>query len=130
MSTRETRTEHTGLKDCETKAPACDGGVQEGGPSPCLLQLPPTAIGVNVNFERSCHLRVSSPAKLSERLKYEDEVLRALAQPQYLHCKLGVIFPVDDDDQRQLVLVPVLEGQSGYLCTIGPWQLSSTTLKG
>ena len=114
MSTRETRTEHTGLKGCETKAPACDGGVQEEELSPCLLPLPATAIGVNVNYERSCHLRVSSPAKLFECLEYEDEFFRALAQHQYLHCKLGVVSPVDDDDQRQLVLVPVLEGQSGY----------------
>ena len=113
MSTREKRTEHTGLEDCETKAPACDGGVQEGELSPCFLPLPATAIGVNVNYERSCHLRVSSPAKLFEGLEYVDEVFRAPAQHQYLHCKLGVVFPVDDD-QRQLVLVPVLEGQSGY----------------
>ena len=130
MSTRETRTKHTGLKDCETKTPACDGGIKEGELSPCLLPLPATASGVSVNFKRSCYLRVSSHAKLFEGLEYEDEVLRALAQHRNLHCKLGVIFPVDDHDQRQLVLVPVLEGQGGSLCTIRTWQLSSTTLKG
>ena len=50
---------------------------------------------------------MSSPAKLFECLEYEDEVLRALALHQYMHCKLGVIFPADDDDRRQLVIVPV-----------------------
>ena len=83
------------------------------------VSSPTATYRLNLNFERSCHLQVSSLAKLFEGLEYEDEVLRVLAQHQYLHCKVGVIFPVDDDGQRQLVLVPVSEGQSGYLCTIG-----------
>lgn len=47
-----------------------------------------------------------SPTKLFEGLEYENDVPRALARHQFLRRQLGVVFSVDDDDQRQLVPVP------------------------
>ena len=54
----------------------------------------------------SCHLWVFR-AHLGYALEDEHEIFRTLAQYQRLACYLGAVLLVVDDDEAQLVLVPV-----------------------